>query len=95
MEVGLVALQDALQGELAHTQHLKVPLHDAPAPRSAVLVLEQPQVQDLTHPENTEGEEVVSGFVSSVCARFTLAFNKSAVTLTVLSRLDPTKLQIF
>lgn len=54
VEVRLVALQDALQGELAHTQNLKVSLHDTFVPRSAVLVLEQPQVQDLTHPENTK-----------------------------------------
>lgn len=51
VEVWLVALQDTLQCELAHTQHLKVPVHDALAPRPAALVLEQPQVQDLAHSE--------------------------------------------
>lgn len=55
VEVWLVAFQDALQRELAHTQHLQVQVHHAFAPRSAILVLEQPQVEDLMDPENSEG----------------------------------------
>lgn len=54
MEVWLVAFQDALQRELAHAQHLQVQVHNAFAPRSAILVLEQPQVEDLMYPENSE-----------------------------------------
>ena len=56
VEVWLVALQDALQGELAHAQHLKVPLHHALGPCLATVVLKQPQVEDLTNPE--EGPSV-------------------------------------
>ncbi|KAA8594533.1 hypothetical protein FQN60_011668, partial [Etheostoma spectabile] len=46
----------ALQCELAHTQHLKVPVHDTFAPRSPVLIFKQPQVQDLAYSENTRGK---------------------------------------
>lgn len=56
VEVRLVAFQYALQCELAHTQHLKVHVHDAFAPRSAALIREQPQVQDLAYSENTRGK---------------------------------------
>lgn len=55
VEVWLVGFQDALQGELAHTQHLIVQVHDAFAPRSAILVLKEPQVQDLLYPGNMDG----------------------------------------
>lgn len=63
MEVWLVAFQYTLQGELAHTQHLEVPVHDTLGPRSAVLVFKQPQVQDLTYSEIARGEAVRNGAV--------------------------------
>jgi len=49
VEVGLVALQDGLQGELTDAEHLKLPVHDTLGPRSAVVVVEQTQVEDFTN----------------------------------------------
>lgn len=68
VEVWLVALQYVLQRELAHAQHLKVHVHDAFAPRSAILVLKQPQVQDLVYSENTResSEESVTATITLI-----------------------------
>lgn len=72
MEVWLVALQYVLQRELAHAQHLKVHVHDAFAPRSAILVLEQPQVQDLVYSENAResSEESVTATITLITLHF-------------------------
>lgn len=56
VKVWLVTFQYALQCELAHTQHLKVHVHDTFAPRSAALLREQPQVQDLVYTGYTQGK---------------------------------------
>ena len=48
VEVRFVALQDALQGELADAEHLVVAIHHTPAPRTPVLVLKHTQVEDLS-----------------------------------------------
>lgn len=58
VEVRLVALQNTLQRELAHAQHLEVPVHHALGPGPAGLVLKQPQVEDLSDSENTRGSAV-------------------------------------
>lgn len=54
VEVRLVAFQYALQRELTHTQDLVVQIHDAFAPRAAVLIFEQPQIQDFVYSTNTQ-----------------------------------------
>lgn len=71
VEVWLVAFQDTLQRELAHTQHLKVPIHDAFGPGTAVLILEQPQVKDLTNAENCK---CIWCFMSVLSLYFTCIF---------------------
>lgn len=62
VEVRLVAFQDALQRELTHTQHLVVQIHHVFAPRPAVLICKQPQVQDFANSKKkkqkkTEGKK--------------------------------------
>lgn len=54
VEVRPVAFQYALQRELAHTQDLQVQIHHAFAPRAAVLIFEQPQVQDFVYSATTQ-----------------------------------------
>lgn len=56
VEVRLVAFQDALQRELTHTQHLVVQIHDVFAPRPAILICKQPQVQDFAYSEKKQKE---------------------------------------
>lgn len=57
VEVRLVAFQDALQRELTHTQNLVVQVHDVFAPRPAILVCKQPQVQDFAYSKKIEGKK--------------------------------------
>lgn len=58
MEVRLVAFQDALQRELTHAQHLVVQVHDVFAPRAAILISKQPQMQDFVYSKSTpEGKK--------------------------------------
>lgn len=57
VEVRLVAFQDALQCELTHTQHLVVQIHDVFAPRPAILICKQPQVQDFAYSKIIEGKK--------------------------------------
>lgn len=52
VEVRLVAFQYALQRELTHTQDLVVQIHDVLAPRTAILICKQPQVQDFAYSSN-------------------------------------------
>lgn len=54
VEVRLVAFQDALQRELTHAQHLVVQVHDVFAPRAAILICKQPQIQDFADSESTQ-----------------------------------------
>lgn len=68
VEVRLVAFQHALQRELAHTQHLVVQIHDALAPRTAILICKQPQVQDFAYPKN-KGREKKDKVKESACLR--------------------------
>lgn len=56
VEVRLVAFQDALQRELAHTQDLVVHIHDAFAPHAAIFICKQPQVQDFAYSKNRRKE---------------------------------------
>ena len=51
VEVGLVALQDALQGELTDAQHLETPVRHTFTPGAAVLVVEETQIEDFAHSE--------------------------------------------
>lgn len=66
VEVRLVAFQDALQGELAHTQNLIVQVHDAFAPRAAIFILKEPQVQDLVYPGNTDERPGRTSIISQI-----------------------------
>lgn len=59
VEVRLVAFQYALQRELTHTQDLVVQIHDVFAPRSAILICKQPQVQDFAYSKNRRKKEKV------------------------------------
>lgn len=54
VEVRLVAFQDALQRELTHAQHLIVQVHDVFAPRAAILISKQPQMQDFVYSKSTQ-----------------------------------------
>lgn len=54
VKVRLVALQYTLKSELTHAQHFQVSLHHTFTPRSAILVLKEPKVQDLAYPENVQ-----------------------------------------
>lgn len=53
VEVRLVALQYALQRELAHAQDLVAQIHDVLAPRTPILICKYPQIQDLAYPKKT------------------------------------------
>lgn len=59
VEVRLVAFQYALQRELTHTQDLVVQVHDVFAPRPAILIRKQPQVQDFAYSKNRRKKEKV------------------------------------
>ena len=48
MEIGLVALHDGVEGELAHHEHFQLQILDALRPRLVVVgILIQPRVDDL------------------------------------------------
>lgn len=84
VEVRLVALQYALQRELAHTQHLVVHVHDVFAPGFAVLVLKEAQVQDLVYAERKQGGEFTQSRSKDQLTDLTI----SQVTLELFTRLS-------